>query len=117
LLLRFEGIAGNGMLRFNGHQIGILAPYTPHIFDVTSDTKPGKNKIEMELVDWQAPLGLGPAAAWEAWGGITYDAYAEIRTSLHRERSSGLSARARLQPRRVYARRFRTRDGFAKRSA
>jgi Glycosyl hydrolases family 2, TIM barrel domain/Glycosyl hydrolases family 2 len=80
LLLRFEGIAGNGVLRFNGHEIGILAPYTPHIFDVTSDALPGKNKIEMELVDWQAPLGLGPAAAWEAWGGIIYDAYAEIRT-------------------------------------
>jgi len=80
LLLRFEGIAGSGVLQFNGHKIGILAPYTPHIFDVTGDTKPGKNKIEMELVDWQAPLGLGPAAAWEAWGGIIYDAYAEIRT-------------------------------------
>jgi hypothetical protein len=80
LLLRFEGIAGNGVLRFNGHQIGILAPYTPHVFDVTGDAKPGNNKIEMELVDWQAPLGLGPAAAWEAWGGIIYDAYAEIRT-------------------------------------
>lgn len=80
LLLRFEGIAGNGTLRFNGNQIGILAPYTPHIFDVTGDAKPGKNKIEMELVDWQAPLGLGPAAAWESWGGIIYDAYAEIRT-------------------------------------
>lgn len=80
LLLRFEGIAGNGALRFNGHQVGILAPYTPHVFDVTNSAKPGKNKIEMELTDWQAPLGLGPAAAWEAWGGIIYDAYAEIRT-------------------------------------
>src|SRR5579862_1251184 len=80
LLLRFEGIAGNGALRFNDHQIGILAPYTPHVFDVTDHVHPGKNKIEMELTDWQAPLGLGPAAAWEAWGGIIYDAYAEIRT-------------------------------------
>lgn len=80
LLLRFEGISGNGVLRFNGRQIGTLAPYTPHVFDVTSDAWPGKNEIQMELVDWQAPLGLGPAAAWEAWGGIIYDAYAEIRT-------------------------------------
>jgi len=80
MLLRFEGIAGNGTLRVNGHQIGILAPYTPHIFDVTNEVKPGPNKIEMELVDWQAPLGLGPAAAWESSGGIIYDAYAEIRT-------------------------------------
>jgi hypothetical protein len=80
LLLRFEGIAGNGILRVNGQQIGVLAPYTPHIFDVTGNVKSGLNKIEMELVDWQAPLGLGPAAAWENSGGIIYDAYAEIRT-------------------------------------
>jgi Glycosyl hydrolases family 2, TIM barrel domain/Glycosyl hydrolases family 2 len=80
LLLRFEGIAGNGTLRVNGHRIGVLAPYTPHIFDVTENVKPGPNKLEMELVDWQAPLGLGPAAAWENSGGIIYDAYAEIRT-------------------------------------
>jgi beta-galactosidase/beta-glucuronidase len=80
LLLRFEGIAGNGMLRVNGKQIGVLAPYTPHIFDITENAKPGPNRIEMELIDWQAPLGLGPAAAWENSGGIIYDAYAEIRT-------------------------------------
>ena len=80
LLLRFEGIAGNGTLRVNGKQIGVLAPYTPHIFDITENAKPGPNRIEMELVDWQAPLGLGPAAAWEHSGGIIYDAYAEIRT-------------------------------------
>src|SRR6202162_3876732 len=80
MLLRFEGIAGNGTLRVNGHQIGILAPYTTHVFDVTNEVKPGPNKIEMELVDWQAPLGLGPAAAWESSGGIIYNAYAEIRT-------------------------------------
>lgn len=36
LLLRFEGIAGNGVLRVNGHEIGNLAPYTPHVFDVTA---------------------------------------------------------------------------------
>ncbi|HLV86199.1 MAG TPA: glycoside hydrolase family 2 TIM barrel-domain containing protein [Candidatus Sulfotelmatobacter sp.] len=80
LLLRFEGIAGNGKLRVNGHEMGVIAPYTPHIFDVTDVAKTGPNKIEMELVDWQAPLGLGPAAAWENSGGIIYDAYAEIRT-------------------------------------
>jgi len=81
LLLRFEGIAGNGSLRVNGHQIGTLAPYTTHIFDVTDVAVPGPNQIEMELIDWQAPLGLGPAAAWESSGGIIYDAYAEIRTN------------------------------------
>jgi Glycosyl hydrolases family 2, TIM barrel domain/Glycosyl hydrolases family 2 len=80
LLLRFEGIAGNGTLRVNGHPIGSLAPYTPHTFDVTDNVKAGSNRIEMELVDWQVPLGLGPAAAWESSGGIIYDAYAEIRT-------------------------------------
>ncbi len=80
LLLRFEGIAGNGTLRVNGKQIGVLAPYTPHSFDITENAKAGPNRIGMELVDWQAPLGLGPAAAWENSGGIIYDAYAEVRT-------------------------------------
>lgn len=80
LLLRFEGIAGNGVLRVNGHKMGGLVPYTPHVFDLTAQAKPGPNRIEMQLVDWQAPLGLGPAAAWEASGGIIYDAFAEIRT-------------------------------------
>ena len=79
LLLHFEGIAGNGTLRLNGQQIGTLAPYTPHVFDITNDAKAGSNRIEMELVDWQTPLGLGPAAAWEASGGIIYDAYADVR--------------------------------------
>lgn len=80
LLLRFEGIAGNGRLRVNGHEVGTLVPYAPHVFDVTTETQPGPNRIEMQLVDWQAPLGLGPAAAWEASGGIIYDAFAEIRS-------------------------------------
>jgi len=80
VLLRFEGIAGNGTLRVNGHEIGTLAPYIRHVFDITSEAKPGANQIEMQLIDWQAPLGLGPAAAWESSGGIIYDAYAEIRT-------------------------------------
>jgi hypothetical protein len=79
LLLRFDGIAGNGTLRVNGQQIGRLAPYTPHIFDATDVVKSGPNQVEMELIDWQAPLGLGPAAAWESSGGIIYDAYAEVR--------------------------------------
>ena len=80
LLLRFEGIAGNGTLRVNARHIGTLAPYTPHTFDITDVVKSGPNRIEMELVDWQVPLGLGPAAAWESSGGIIYHAYAEIRT-------------------------------------
>ncbi len=80
LLLRFEGIAGNGTLRVNGHREGILGPYAPYVFDITSDVKAGPNRVVMELIDWQVPLGLGPAAAWESSGGIIYDAHAEIRT-------------------------------------
>ena len=110
MLLRFEGIAGNGTLRVNGHQIGILAPYTTHVFDVTNEVKPGPNKIEMELVDWQAPLGLGPAAAWESSGGIIYNAYAEIRTDPYIENAR---LTYRLSPdfktRRLHTRCFRSR--------
>lgn len=80
VILRFEGIAGNGTLRVNGHEAGTLGPYIRHDFDVTDFVRPGPNQIEMEITDWQVPLGLGPTAAWESSGGIIYDAYAEIRT-------------------------------------
>ena len=80
LLLRFEGIAGNGILRVNGKEIGKLAPLIRHTFDATNEVKPGLNQIEMEITDWQVPLGLGPTAAWESSGGIVYDAYAEIHS-------------------------------------
>ena len=80
VILRFEGIAGNGTLRVNGHEAGTLGPYIRHDFDVTGYVKTGPNQIEMEITDWQVPMGLGPTAAWESSGGIIYDAYAEIRT-------------------------------------
>ncbi len=80
LILRFEGIAGNGILRVNGHEAGTLGPYARHDFDVTGDVEPGPNQIEMEITDWQAPMGLGPTAAWESSGGIIYDTYAEIHS-------------------------------------
>ena len=80
VILRFEGIAGNGILRVNGHQAGTLGPYSRHDFDVTDFVKAGPNQIEMEITDWQVPMGLGPTAAWESSGGIIYDAYAEIHT-------------------------------------
>lgn len=79
VILRFEGIAGNGTLRVNGHEAGTLGPYIRHDFDITDYVKPGSNQIEMEITDWQVPMGLGPTAAWESSGGIIYDAYAEIR--------------------------------------
>jgi hypothetical protein len=79
-ILRFEGIAGNGTLRVNGHDAGTLGPYSRYDFDVTDYARAGPNQIEMEITDWQVPMGLGPTAAWESYGGIIYDAYAEIRT-------------------------------------
>ena len=80
VILRFEGIAGNGILRVNGHEAGTLGPYIRHDFDVTGFVKTGANQIEMEITDWQVPMGLGPTAAWESSGGIIYDAYAEIHS-------------------------------------
>lgn len=59
VILRFEGIAGNGTLRVNGHEAGTLGPYARHDFDVTDYVKAGANQIEMEITDWQAPMGLG----------------------------------------------------------
>jgi len=58
VILRFEGIAGNGTLRVNGHETGTLGPYIRHDFDVTGYVKAGPNQIEMEITDWQVPLGL-----------------------------------------------------------
>lgn len=80
LLLRFEGIAGNGILRVNGKEVGTLAPLIRHTFDATNQVRPGPNRMEIEITDWQVPLGLGPTAAWESSGGIVYDAYAEVRS-------------------------------------
>jgi hypothetical protein len=80
VILRFEGIAGNGILRVNGQEAGTLGPYIRHDFDVTGFVKTGSNQIEMEITDWQVPMGLGPTAAWESSGGIIYDAYAEIHS-------------------------------------
>ncbi|HEX4486947.1 MAG TPA: glycoside hydrolase family 2 TIM barrel-domain containing protein [Terriglobales bacterium] len=80
LFIRFEGVGGAGNLVVNGREAGALGPYARYEFDVTSFVKAGENKIEVELTDWQVPSGLGPTAAWEAYGGIIYDAYAEVRS-------------------------------------
>ena len=52
VILRFEGIAGNGILRVNGHDAGTLGPYSRHDFDVTEFARSGANRIEMEITDW-----------------------------------------------------------------
>jgi len=76
-LVRFEGIAYEGIVRINGKQAGTLGPWTRHVFDISNQAVAGTNQIEVEIRDWQ--VLLGPSGAWESYGGIVRDVYLEIR--------------------------------------
>jgi hypothetical protein len=77
-VLRFEGIAHQGIARINGQVVGVMGPWTRHEFDVTDKLRSGSNQLEVEIADWQVPLG--PIGAWEAYGGIIRDVFLEIRS-------------------------------------
>ncbi len=76
-VLRMEGITHQAHVRINGSEVGSMDPWTPYEFDVTSTVQPGSNDIEVEVSDWQVPLG--PSNAWEAYGGIIRDLFIELR--------------------------------------
>ncbi len=76
-VLRFEGIAYDARVRVNGEDVGAMGPWTRYEFDVTRALRPGRNRIEVEVNDWQVPLG--PSAGWEAYGGIIRDVFLELR--------------------------------------
>ena len=78
VLLRFDGIAHQAVVRLNGKDTGSMGPWTPYTFDVTGQVRAGANDIEVEVTDWQVPLG--PAGAWEASGGIIRPVWIELRT-------------------------------------
>jgi hypothetical protein len=78
VILRFEGITHQGIARINQKEIGRMGPWTPYEFDVTNQILPGANLVEVEIADWQVPLG--PGAGWEVYGGIIRDVYLEIRS-------------------------------------
>jgi len=77
VLIRFEGIAHHAVVRVNGGEVGTMGPWTAYDFDITAAARAGANDIEVEVTDWQVPLG--PIGAWEASGGIIRDAHIEIR--------------------------------------
>lgn len=78
VILRFEGITHQGIARFNRKEIGRMGPWTPYEFDITNQILPGANQVEVEIADWQVPLG--PGAGWEVYGGIIRDVYLEVRS-------------------------------------
>ncbi|HVX65979.1 MAG TPA: glycoside hydrolase family 2 TIM barrel-domain containing protein [Bryobacteraceae bacterium] len=77
VLLRFEGVAHHAAVRVNGKEAGSMGPWTPYAFDVTALARPGSNEIDVDVTDWQVPLG--PAGAWEASGGIIRAVGIELR--------------------------------------
>ncbi|MEW5978450.1 MAG: glycoside hydrolase family 2 TIM barrel-domain containing protein [Acidobacteriota bacterium] len=78
-VLRFEGVAHQGVVRLNGLNVGSMGPWTPYQFDVSRQVRPGANELEVEVTDWQVPLG--PIGAWEAYGGIIRPVYLELRSN------------------------------------
>lgn len=77
MLLRFEGVAHHAEVRLNDKTVGSMGPWTPYDFDVTDQVRSGVNRLDVEVTDWQVPLG--PIGAWEASGGIIHDVYFEAR--------------------------------------
>jgi hypothetical protein len=84
-VLRFEGIAHFARLRVNGDEAGTMGPWTRHEFDVTAHVRAGANRLDVEVSDWQVPLG--PSGAWEASGGIIRDVFLELRPDPYVENS------------------------------
>jgi hypothetical protein len=76
-ILRFEGIAHQATVRVNSDVVGHMGPWTPYEFDISQNLRPGANWVEVEVSDWQVPLG--PIGAWEAYGGIIRDVFLEFR--------------------------------------
>jgi hypothetical protein len=77
VILHFEGVAHQAQVRVNEASIGTMGPWTPYDFDITSKIKQGSNQLDVDVTDWQVPLG--PSGAWEATGGIIRDVYVDLR--------------------------------------
>ena len=86
-VLHFEAITYHGRVFINGKELGTMAPYVPHEFDITPHVKEGSNAIDVAIVDIRPdPSGAGKdeidfgvAIGWEVYGGIIRDVYVEIR--------------------------------------
>ena len=59
VVLVFEGVANEAIVRVNGREVGRMGPWIGYEFDVTGAVKPGTNLIEVEVTDWQTPRAPG----------------------------------------------------------
>ncbi|HVX68057.1 MAG TPA: glycoside hydrolase family 2 TIM barrel-domain containing protein [Bryobacteraceae bacterium] len=75
--LVFEGVANEAVVRWNGREVGRLGPWIGAEFDVTDAARAGDNALDVEITDWQVPLG--PTGGWEAYGGIVRKVSLEFR--------------------------------------
>src|SRR5262245_43781318 len=85
--IRFDAITYHGRVFVNGHDLGVMGPYVPHEFEITSQAREGSNSADVAIADLspdptgagkdEISLGINPG--WEAYGGIIRDAYVELR--------------------------------------
>src|SRR5262245_868673 len=77
----------HGRVFVNGHDLGVMGPYVPYEFEITSQAREGSNSADVAIADLspdptgagkdEISLGINPG--WEAYGGIIRDAYVELR--------------------------------------
>ncbi len=85
-VVHFEAITYHGRLFINGNELGTMAPYVPHEFDITPHVNEGSNDIAVAIADIRPdPSGAGKdeidfgvVIGWEVYGGIIRDVYVEI---------------------------------------
>jgi hypothetical protein len=82
-VLVFEGVANEAVVRWNGREVGRLGPWIGAEFDVTDAATRGDNALDVEITDWQVPLG--PTGGWEAYGGIVRNVSLEFRPASYVE--------------------------------
>lgn len=81
VILRFEGIAYEGIVYVNENYIGNMLPYSRYDFDITEYINQGENKIRVNIKDINA--SYGPSDGWENYGGIIWDVYLDIRNNVY----------------------------------
>src|ERR1017187_1581982 len=85
--IHFDAITYCGRLYIDGRQLGIIGPYIPHEFELTTGSKRENYDVEVEMADlvpWPDGTGkdeitLGVNPGWEAYGGIIRDVWVEVR--------------------------------------
>ncbi len=75
ICLCFEGIAYEGLLSFNGTELGTMLPYSFYSYDITDLLLAGDNEILLQLQDLNAVFG--PSEGWKSYSGIIRSVYLE----------------------------------------